>query len=160
MRKTTRRCAAVVGSVALMGLVAATASAPSASGKASATIKACALLPDTTTSTRYTLFDAPYLKKAFKKANVSASVLNALGSPTTQRAQAQQCLLQGAKVILLDQLDPARMDALLLLASTANSIGYSGRGDFLMEPDGRLHRRGECEIAPFVYASAALLPAP
>jgi D-xylose transport system substrate-binding protein len=100
--------AAVVGTVALIGLVAATASAQtSGSKKAAASIKACALLPDTKSSTRYTLFDAPYLKKAFKKANVSASVLNALGSPTTQRAQAQQCLLQGAKVILLDQLDPA-----------------------------------------------------
>jgi MurNAc alpha-1-phosphate uridylyltransferase len=53
--------------------------------------------------------------------------------------------------------DPARMDALLLLASTANSVGYSGRGDFLMDPDGRLQRRGEREIAPFVYAGAAIL---
>src|SRR3954449_1734764 len=39
--------------------------------------------------------------------------------------------------------DPARMDALLLLAPTASSIGYSGRGDFSMGPDGRLHRGGE-----------------
>jgi N-acetyl-alpha-D-muramate 1-phosphate uridylyltransferase len=53
--------------------------------------------------------------------------------------------------------DPARMDALLLVASTAASIGYSGRGDFLMAPDGRLTRRGEREVAPFVYAGAAIL---
>jgi MurNAc alpha-1-phosphate uridylyltransferase len=53
--------------------------------------------------------------------------------------------------------DPAHMDALLLLASTATSIGYSGRGDFLMEADGQLRRRGEREIAPFVYAGAAIL---
>ncbi|HEY6994944.1 MAG TPA: nucleotidyltransferase family protein [Xanthobacteraceae bacterium] len=53
--------------------------------------------------------------------------------------------------------DPARMDALLLLATTAASIGYSGRGDFLMAPDGRLTRRGEREVAPFVYAGAAIL---
>jgi MurNAc alpha-1-phosphate uridylyltransferase len=39
--------------------------------------------------------------------------------------------------------DPARMDALLLLAPTASSIGYSGRGDFSMGPDGRLARRGD-----------------
>src|SRR6195256_5641129 len=38
--------------------------------------------------------------------------------------------------------DPTRMDALLLLAPTASSIGYAGRGDFLMGPDGRLARRG------------------
>ena len=33
---------------------------------------------------------------------------------------------------------PARMDALLLLAPTTTSIGYAGRGDFAMAPDGRL----------------------
>ncbi len=32
---------------------------------------------------------------------------------------------------LADAFDPARMDALLLLAPTASSIGYSGRGGFL-----------------------------
>src|SRR6476469_11112213 len=53
--------------------------------------------------------------------------------------------------------DPARMDALLLLAPTASSIGYSGRGDFSMGPDGRLVRRGEREVVPFVYAGAAIL---
>ena len=53
--------------------------------------------------------------------------------------------------------DPARMDALLLVASTTTSIGYDGRGDFTMTPDGRLARRGEREIAPFVYAGAAIL---
>lgn len=58
---------------------------------------------------------------------------------------------------LADAFDPARMDALLLLASTASSIGYSGRGDFLMGPDGQLTRRGEREVAPFVYAGAAIL---
>jgi MurNAc alpha-1-phosphate uridylyltransferase len=53
--------------------------------------------------------------------------------------------------------DPARMDALLLVAPTASSIGYSGRGDFSMAPDGRLTRRGEREVVPFVYAGAAIL---
>ena len=33
------------------------------------------------------------------------------------------------------------MDILLLLAPTTNSIGYAGRGDFAMRPDGRLRRR-------------------
>ena len=53
--------------------------------------------------------------------------------------------------------NPARMDALLLLAPAASSIGYSGRGDFSMAPDGRLARRGEREVVPFVYAGAAIL---
>jgi MurNAc alpha-1-phosphate uridylyltransferase len=49
------------------------------------------------------------------------------------------------------------MDALLLLAPTTNSIGYAGRGDFAMLPDGRLLRRAEREVVPFVYAGAAIL---
>jgi len=53
--------------------------------------------------------------------------------------------------------DLARMDALLLVAPTASSIGYSGRGDFSMSPDGTLTRRGEREVVPFVYAGAAIL---
>jgi len=34
-------------------------------------------------------------------------------------------------VRLAAQFDAARMDILLLLASTATSIGYDGRGDFI-----------------------------
>src|SRR3954452_8335249 len=53
--------------------------------------------------------------------------------------------------------DPARMDALLLLATSISSIGYTGRGDFAMGPDGRLTRRGEREVVPFIYSGAAIL---
>jgi MurNAc alpha-1-phosphate uridylyltransferase len=53
--------------------------------------------------------------------------------------------------------DPATMDALLLLAPIAGSIGYHGRGDFNMASDGRLKARPEREVAPFVYAGAAIL---
>jgi MurNAc alpha-1-phosphate uridylyltransferase len=58
---------------------------------------------------------------------------------------------------LADAFDAERMDALLLLATTASSIGYSGHGDFSMAADGRLTRRGEREVVPFVYAGAAIL---
>jgi N-acetyl-alpha-D-muramate 1-phosphate uridylyltransferase len=58
---------------------------------------------------------------------------------------------------LAAQFDAADMDILLLLASTATSIGYEGRGDFIMSADGRLARRPEREVAPFVYAGAAIL---
>jgi len=57
---------------------------------------------------------------------------------------------------LADTFDPGRMDVLLLLAPTATSIGYSGRGDFAMASDGVLSRRGEREIVPFVYAGVGL----
>jgi MurNAc alpha-1-phosphate uridylyltransferase len=58
---------------------------------------------------------------------------------------------------LANAFDAAAMDALLLLAPTTGSIGYADRGDFVMAPDGRLQRRGEREVAPFVYAGAAIL---
>jgi MurNAc alpha-1-phosphate uridylyltransferase len=53
--------------------------------------------------------------------------------------------------------DLAAMDALLLLAPTAGSVGYAGRGDFTMAPDGSLAARAERDVAPFVYAGAAIL---
>lgn len=53
--------------------------------------------------------------------------------------------------------DATRMDGLLLLASTVRSIGYSGRGDFILDKDGRLTRRPERTVAPFVYAGAAIV---
>ena len=52
--------------------------------------------------------------------------------------------------------DDKRMDALLLLASTVHAVGYSGRGDFFLDKDGRLARRAERSVAPFVYAGAAI----
>jgi MurNAc alpha-1-phosphate uridylyltransferase len=58
---------------------------------------------------------------------------------------------------LAKAFDRNAMDALLLLAPTTGSIGYSGRGDFAMAPDGRLRRRAEREVVPFVYAGAAIL---
>jgi len=58
---------------------------------------------------------------------------------------------------LAAMFDASEMDAVVLLAATATSIGYEGRGDFAMAPDGRLRRRGEREVVPFVYAGAAIL---
>jgi len=42
---------------------------------------------------------------------------------------------------LAQAFDPAAMDALLLLAPVSTSIGYDGRGDFNLGPDGRLTSR-------------------
>jgi MurNAc alpha-1-phosphate uridylyltransferase len=58
---------------------------------------------------------------------------------------------------LAEAFDPATMDAFLLLAPIAGSIGYSGRGDFSFSTDGTLTPRGEREVVPFVYAGAAIL---
>lgn len=58
---------------------------------------------------------------------------------------------------LAENFDAAAMDALLLLAPTTGSIGYAGRGDFAFAADGRLTRRAERAVAPFVFAGAAIL---
>ncbi len=58
---------------------------------------------------------------------------------------------------LADAFDPERMDILLLMAPTASSIGYGGRGDYAMLPDGALRKRREHQVVPFVYAGAAIL---
>jgi MurNAc alpha-1-phosphate uridylyltransferase len=58
---------------------------------------------------------------------------------------------------LIGRWDADRMDCLLLVAPTATSLGYEGAGDFVMEPDGRLERRGERKVAPFIYAGVAIL---
>jgi len=58
---------------------------------------------------------------------------------------------------LAENFDAAAMDALLLVAPATGSIGYAGRGDFAMAGDGRLRRRAEREVAPFVFAGAAIL---
>ena len=58
---------------------------------------------------------------------------------------------------LAESFDADAMDALLLLAPSVGSLGYHGRGDYTMLADGRLHRRGEHEVAPFIYAGAAIL---
>jgi len=59
--------------------------------------------------------------------------------------------------LLAEVFDGKSMDALLLLAPTTESVGYTGRGDFAMAPDGRLRKRDEQEVAPFVFAGAAIL---
>lgn len=53
--------------------------------------------------------------------------------------------------------DDAVMDALLLLHPTVGAVGYAGRGDFHMEPDGSLRRRQEGEVAPFLFTGIQIL---
>lgn len=58
--------------------------------------------------------------------------------------------------VMASLFDAARMDALLLLAPTVGSIGYDGRGDFVMDVEGRLLRRREGTVAPFVFCGVAI----
>jgi D-xylose transport system substrate-binding protein len=66
------------------------------------------ILPDTTSSTRWAEFDAPYLKAAFAAAGLPASnltVQNALGSDATQVSMAQSAIAKGATVLIICPLD-------------------------------------------------------
>lgn len=58
---------------------------------------------------------------------------------------------------LAEAFDPERMDILLLMAPTTNSIGYNGCGDYAMLADGALRKRREHQVVPFVYAGAAIM---
>jgi D-xylose transport system substrate-binding protein len=66
------------------------------------------ILPDTTSSTRYVGFDAPYLAKAFQQAGYSSSqykIDNAQGVDATELADAQADISLGATVLVFDPLD-------------------------------------------------------
>jgi len=59
---------------------------------------------------------------------------------------------------LAEAWDDSRMDALLLLQASINAWGYDGKaGDFLLTPEGRLMRRRERQIAPFIFAGVQIL---
>jgi D-xylose transport system substrate-binding protein len=85
--------------------IAAVAGATAAVGKEAASADICVLLPDPKTSVRWETQDRPALVAAFKKANVSYVINNANGDAQKQRSQADQCLGNGAKVVILVSLD-------------------------------------------------------
>jgi MurNAc alpha-1-phosphate uridylyltransferase len=86
--------------------------------------------------------------------------LGALGPDPFIHVNSDTIWIDGVKpniARLAEGFDAAKTDALLLLAPVATSIGYSGPGDYAMDGGGRLRRRAQREIAPFVYAGTALL---
>ncbi|MCB1474627.1 MAG: nucleotidyltransferase family protein [Rhodobiaceae bacterium] len=58
---------------------------------------------------------------------------------------------------MMASFDAKKMDMFLLVAASTASTGYDGRGDFVLLPDGRLERRKEKEVAPFVYTGVAII---
>ncbi len=55
------------------------------------------------------------------------------------------------------KFDPAELDVLLLVARAATVIGEVGAGDFAMDENGVLRRRGENEIVPYVFAGVQVV---
>lgn len=80
-------------------------SAVAKSGKSAAGADICVLLPDPKSSVRWETQDRPALVAAFKKAAVSYVITNADGDAQKQKTQADQCLANGAKIVILVSLD-------------------------------------------------------
>ena len=57
---------------------------------------------------------------------------------------------------MIQAWDAERMDCLTLLAPTHGSLGVSSSGDFVMQANGALIRRGERDIAPFVFTGVSI----
>ena len=58
---------------------------------------------------------------------------------------------------LATAFDPEKMDAMLLLARTAGAVAETGSGDFLWPRGGTLKRRGERDIAPYLFAGVQIV---
>lgn len=97
----------------------AKAEAPAAATSAKATGKVGVILPDTTSSARYTQFDAPLLKSALEAAGVTANIQNAQGQATQFKTIAQQMIGSGIKVLIMDSINPASGAAVEDLATKA-----------------------------------------
>ncbi|MGI8422055.1 MAG: sugar ABC transporter substrate-binding protein [Gaiellaceae bacterium] len=105
MNKAFRRSTALVAVIAATSLVVFAATATGGNAKKSANAQVAVLLPDSQSSVRWETADRPFLAAAFKKAGLTSSIVNAQGSATTQQTQAEQAITNGAKVILLVNLD-------------------------------------------------------
>jgi D-xylose transport system substrate-binding protein len=81
------------------------AQAPSGGTSLKASGKVGVILPDTTSSTRYTLYDAPLLKKALSAAGITPDVQNSQGSTSKQATIAQSMIGEGVKVLIIDSID-------------------------------------------------------
>ena len=58
---------------------------------------------------------------------------------------------------LLEAYDAEKMDALLVLAVTANIVGDVARGDFTMDAEGRIEWREVNSVAPFMYTGVQII---
>jgi D-xylose transport system substrate-binding protein len=110
----SRRALAVAGALCALSLgVAACGGDDSGGGGGSSSNadsggkadRVAVLLPDTKSSVRWETADRPLLKAAFDRAGVPVTISNAQGDKSTQQQQAEQAITNGAKVLLLVNLD-------------------------------------------------------
>jgi D-xylose transport system substrate-binding protein len=115
----------VVGASAAVAAILVSGATAGVAKKA-AGIQACGLMPDTKTSVRWEQFDKPALIKSFKAAGISARVVNAQGDPQKQKTQADQCIADGAKVLIIAPIDSGSAASIekAALAKGVKSIDY------------------------------------
>jgi D-xylose transport system substrate-binding protein len=127
LKKAVRWSAVVAVLAALVGTsVFIVGSAGASTKKKSAGILACGLMPDTKSSIRWEQFDKPYLLKAFKAAGIAARVVNAQNDAQKQKTQADQCIADGAKVLIIAPIDSGSAAAIEKAAAKkgVKSIDY------------------------------------
>lgn len=98
------RVAIAVGLAVGTAVLAVTIATAAVTHKTAASL-VCFLLPDSKTSIRWEQFDRPAMAAALKAAGVSNTIVNAQGDPQKQRSQADQCLANGAKVLIIAPID-------------------------------------------------------
>ena len=102
----------ILSVVALAAVSVAVTAALAKPAKSSAEALVCVLLPDTKTSVRWEQFDRPFMEKTLTAAKVSHTIVNALNDPQKMRSQADQCLANGAKVLIIAPLDSGSASAI------------------------------------------------
>lgn len=114
----------------------------SSTGSGSATGTVGVILPDTTSSTRYTLYDAPLLKKAIEAAGLKADIQNAQGDTSKFTQIAQNMIGEGVKVLVIDSPDAATGAGVEQKAKTAgvpvidyDRVNLGGSADYYVSFD-------------------------
>jgi len=79
------------------------------------------LLPDSASSARWEADDRKFLAAAFDAAGVKYTITNAGGDASAQQTQAEQALTNGAKVLLLVNLDSGSGAAIIAAARAAKA---------------------------------------
>jgi D-xylose transport system substrate-binding protein len=95
------------------------AKVPTASTAGKATGKVGVILPDTTSSTRYTLYDKPLLQSALSAAGITPDIQNAGGSTAKFEQIAQSMIGEGIKVLIMDSIDATSGSAVEKEAASA-----------------------------------------
>lgn len=139
MRKSAL-CIVAVGLAASLAVTGCSSSKKKSGDKNK--VQVGVILPDTTSSTRYTEFDAPLLKKAFDTAGVKSDIQNAGGSTTKFQSIAQSMIGEGVSVLVIDSIDPTSGAAVEATAKAAgvkvidyDRVNLGGSADYYVSFD-------------------------